>query len=759
MTSAGDRPVAPAPGRLASGFANAVVALRWWVVAFWLLATTLSVLVLPALSEVKRGDNLRGLLPVDAPAVATEIRSVQTFGFPLLGRTVLVQRDPDGLSVYDQARTVANAVGVNTGRYQKMGPLLGALPITNTGGLFPASSERDTTALTYFFARPGIGFATQAQAARRYADRYFDARDDVVGVTGPVPARAQQGKLIGAALPLVELATLTAIVLIVGVNFRSIVAPVLTVATTAIAYVLTLRLSGYVSTLFNVPSPSELEPVVVALLLGVVTDYVVFFCAALRRQLMLGADRLDAARDATAQFAPIIGIAGLAVAAGTGAMLVAESTFFKALGPALMFTVLIALAVAITLVPALMALLGRLVFWPTQPPRHVAEPQPASPEPSGSPGRTSAVSRVAGSRRNASLVVAACVAILALAAVPLVRLDLGVSFVGSLPGDASVARSAAAAQSGFAPGILSPTVVLVEGDALGRQLGALSRLNRELESLDGVAGVLGPGDQPLGLELGILLAESGDAARYLVVLDDKPLGAAAINTVDQLKQQLPMLLRTSGLSEARAGLAGDTATATYIVELTEQDILRITVAAVLANLLMLVLFLRALVAPLFLLAATVLSVAATLGLTTWLFELVEPGAGLTFYVPFAAAVLLLAFGSDYNIFGVGHVWEEARRRPLADAIAIAVPQTTRAIMVAGLALATSFGLLAMVPLASFRQLAFAMCVGILIDVFIVRSLLMPALLTVLGPISAWPSKRLRVAPETPAATSPAPAPG
>jgi RND superfamily putative drug exporter len=125
------------------------------------------------------------------------------------------------------------------------------------------------------------------------------------------------------------------------------------------------------------------------------------------------------------------------------------------------------------------------------------------------------------------------------------------------------------------------------------------------------------------------------------------------------------------------------------------------------------------------------------------FNEINPGAGLTFYVPFAGAVLLLAFGSDYNIFGVGHVWDEARRRPLREAIAVAMPQTTRPITAAGLALAASFGMLALVPLDPFRQLAFAMSVGIALDVLVVRSLLMPALLVTVGPVSAWPSRRLQ----------------
>jgi RND superfamily putative drug exporter len=196
------------------------------------------------------------------------------------------------------------------------------------------------------------------------------------------------------------------------------------------------------------------------------------------------------------------------------------------------------------------------------------------------------------------------------------------------------------------------------------------------------------------------------------------------------------------LGDVTGGLAGDSAAAAFIVDQTSGDLVRLGIAVLAANLLMLVLFLRAVVAAVYLLIGSILSLAASLGLTMLVFGQLDPGAGLTFYVPFAAAVLLVAFGSDYNIFAVGNIWEEARTRPLLEAIVKVMPDTVSAILTAGLALAASFGLLAVVPLVPFRQLAFVMFVGIMLDVLVVRALLMPALLILFGRISAWPSKRL-----------------
>lgn len=739
MSSAAPPPTAPSAGadkgrRVSAFVARVLVAGRWWVIAFWIAAVLGATVVLPSLSESRGSSSLKGLVPEGTPAVANELRSVELFGFPLIGRTAVVQRDVDGLSAYDQARTGVAAAAVARRTYPGMERLRGALPLTNGLGVFPSTQETGTTAITYLLFDPDVSFSAQTRIAERYAEQFFGPRDDVVGVTGSVPARAAQGALIRDALPLTELLTLTAIVLIVGVAMRSVVAPVVAVVTTAVAYVMTLRLSGAAAELVGINAPSELEPVVVALLLGVVTDYVVFYLSALRRELEGGVDRLTAARRATLRFGPIVAVAGLAVAAGTGALLVADSLFFRALGPALVLTVLVGLVVAITLVPALMAVLGRWTFWPTRPGKRWSATESA-------PRRVAMVRALARSRRRAALVSVACMAGLGVCALPLLSLNLGVSFVGSLPADSGVRQAADGARAGFAPGILSPTTVLLEGRGLDDDRRQLIELRRALEREPGVAGVLGPGNVPRPVEAGVLVTRDGAAARFMVVLDDPALSASGIDSISALQVRLDGLLAESSL-EGTIGLAGDTAAASFIVDQTTDDLFRIAVAALGANLLMLIIFLRAVVAALYLLVGSILSLMAALGLTMLVFSQLEPGVGLTFYVPFAAAVLLLAFGSDYNIFTVGTIWDEARHRSLPDALVAAMPGTIGAIFVAGLALAASFGLLGVVPLLPFRQLAFVMSVGIVLDVLVVRSVLLPAMLTVFGSVSAWPSSRL-----------------
>ena len=203
------------------------------------------------------------------------------------------------------------------------------------------------------------------------------------------------------------------------------------------------------------------------------------------------------------------------------------------------------------------------------------------------------------------------------------------------------------------------------------------------------------------------------------------------------------LLRSAGLSGARVAYGGQTALADDTVSRVLDDLARVAVVAILVNLLLLALFMRALVAPLYLVASSILGLLASLGLTTLFFQRVLGQDDLTYYVPFAAAVLLVALGSDYNVFVAGRIWDEARRMRLREAIAVAAPQAARAVTVAGLALAASFALLAIVPLRSFREFAFVMAVGVLIDTFIVRTLLVPALTSLFGERAWWPGRRVR----------------
>jgi RND superfamily putative drug exporter len=435
-----------------------------------------------------------------------------------------------------------------------------------------------------------------------------------------------------------------------------------------------------------VAAPGELEPIVVALMLGITTDYSIFFLTGMWWRLRLGKPDRDAARGAIREYLPIVLTAGFIVACGVAALVVAESGLFRELGPGLAVTVLVGLVVAVLLVPALLAVLGRWVFWPSRWPADVDPDSVSGPAEAGGSVSRSRLIEFLVDRRRAAAVAAAVAVLLAVAASPLLALRAAVAPIASLPADNPARVATEAAAAGFAPGILSPAEVILSEPGIADRRAALSALDAVLQRQPGVTTVLSPDDQPLLEPLGLFLAPDRGAACYLIILDSDPLGAAAVEHLRMLRAAMPELLASVGLGGAEVAYAGDTAVGLALIEQADADLGRVTFAVALVSLLLLVLFLRALVAPLYLLICNLLAVGAALGLTTLVFQVLGGADGLVFYVPFAAAVLLVALGSDYNVFSVGYIWAEARHRPLPEALTVAVPRSTRAISAAGLAL-------------------------------------------------------------------------
>ncbi|CAA9550941.1 MAG: hypothetical protein AVDCRST_MAG79-2698, partial [uncultured Thermoleophilia bacterium] len=537
---------------------------------------------------------------------------------------------------------------------------------------------------------------------------------------------------------------------------RGVIAPLMVLFAVAIAYLVSVRVVGWAGGALGYAVPGELEPLMVVLLLGVVTDYAIFFLSSFRRRIGIGDPRLEAARTAVVDTGPIVVVAGVVVAVGTATMAVAELEFFRVLGPGMGLTVLTGLVVSVTLIPALLAVFGRVLFWPTRIGHGATRP------PRQLPHRRSSLFAATRPRLVAPLVVVVCTAVLVALGSGMSRTALGFTVIRGLGHDTEAQVAARAAAAGFAPGILAPTVLLLEEDEIVREPLELIRFEQLLEQQPGVAGVIGPREQLVGVPLGAVLARNGDAARYALILDADPFGAPGIERLRRIQRSLPGLLAEAGLSGATVSIGGNTALALQTVDTLRSDLLRIAVVALLANFVLLLAFLRAPVAALYLLGASVLGLAAALGLTTFVFQGLLGQAELTYYVPFAAAVLLLSLGSDYTIFVAGRVWQEARGRPLREAVAGAAAGAGSAVTAAGAALALSFALLAIVPLDTFRTLAFALAAGVVLDAFVVRTVLVPALIATVGERSRWPYGRFGLgepacaAPTAPASSGRAP---
>jgi putative drug exporter of the RND superfamily len=782
----------PAPkaaaGLLARGYALVVVSLRLLIIAGWAGAIAAAIVFLPPLST---SNTLSELIPPGSPAAHAESDATRLFGFPLDAAVAIVQRDPRGLPTATQVRAIRQAlaadreVGGQLGQLSRAaqaegvaealarashlsaalalagppspGPpggipgLAGAFPLPNDPDLLPGTAEHSTTIITFLYFQPGTSFGQQTAGANAYVHWYLNQPGDhVIGVTGPIPAEYAQSQLIQHYLWWVELFTVLAIAVILGLRFRSAGAPLAALACAGTAYVLAVRIVAWIAQRMGVSVPPDLDPVLVVLLLGVTTDYSVFFLDGMRARLAEGVPKVRAARLATAEYAPIILAAGLIVAAATASLAVARTELLRAFGPALALTVLTAMVVSITLQPALMTVFGGMLFWRVR--LRLRRQGTRDPR---APGAGFTLARTAAAWPVALLIAAACTAGLLAAASDVRHLRLGSPLIGELPSSATAARASAAASDGFAPGILSPTEILVIGPGVTTQSAALARLQHELAGQPGVAELIGPSNfpaQPGGVggvgSLNPMLASSGGAARYVVVEKTDPLDATAIGRVRALQARLAGLGRSAGLSGVRFEVAGQTALIADSIDSIFADLGRVALAIMLVTLILLVLFLRSLLAPVYLLAASVLAVFATLGLALLICQAVLRSGSMVYFVPFAAGVLLVSLGSDYNVFVVGRIWEEARGRPVPDAVAIAAPGASRAITTAGVALAASFAMLAVIPLEQFRQLAITMAVGIVLDAIVVRSLLVPALVALFGRLGMWPGKR----PEPPTRT-------
>jgi RND superfamily putative drug exporter len=718
-------------------YARAAIWLRWPLAAAVIAGVVIAAVQLPSFESVDHGA-LGNLVPPKSQAIKAEQDAYTRFGVPILSRTLVVQRDPAGLDDREQLAVVARAAAA---RGAGAGAIFGAVPYVNRPEIAPATGEHGTTAVTGLFFDPGLNPLEQPARARDFVARTHPPH--VVGVTGSIPAQVAQGDLVLSRLPVVEVATALLVALMVGLYFRSLIAPLLTVGTVAMAYLLTDRMLAQLAKQYDISVPQEVHPVIVVLLFGVVTDYSIFYLSRARELLQAGHTRRQAAVEATAGITGIVTAAAVTVAGASMALYASDLPFLRAFGPAMAGSVLIAWLVVVLFVPVSLGIFGRLLFWPSTcgpdagaapGPVPVPGPAPADEAPRGSP-----LVRVAVGHPLVMSV--ACLIVLGFAVSGVGHLRLGNPVISSLPADSQVREGYDAVRAGIGPGAAAPTVLLLRSPGVERHLPQVAAFERWLRHRPGVADVVGPAD--VRLKQPRELALSGDDARFLILFADDPMGGRAVERFRALERATPAGLAASGLPGATAAFAGDTAVTAEMVHSTTVNLLRIGAVVLVLLFLILAAYLRAIIAPLYLLASSVLALLAAVGLSTYVFQDLLGHDGLSYFTVITAGVLLVALGSDYNVFLVGDIWREAKHRPAREAIVIAASRTSKPITVAGLVLSLSFALLALVPVTLFAEIAVVMSLGLLVDTFVVRTLLAPALISLFGSAGSWPGGRLR----------------
>ncbi|GAA2444082.1 MMPL family transporter [Streptomyces lavendulocolor] len=455
-------------------------------------------------------------------------------------------------------------------------------------------------------------------------------------------------------------------------------------------------------------------------LIGIGVDYFLFLLFRFREELRRRPDehhRLVAA-DVAGRVGTAVTSAALTIVAAFATLGVATFGQFRVLGPSVAVSVLVMLVASLTLMPALLAVAGRKMFWPS---RILSEKA----------GRAGAAGRTGETvARRPLLVAVASVALLGALAVGAagVRMDFG---TGGTPRDTPAAATAREIASALPPGVSDPTTVYVTADD-GRVLdpAGLGALHRALSAVAGVGEVAAP---------------VFDADRTAARLD-------AYLTVDAQSQRARDLVagpvREAVREATPAGLTahvgGTAAVFADVATAVDRDLRTVFPVAAALIALILVVLLRSLAAPVVLMLAIGLCFAATFGASALVFQHIGGQAGVTFVLPLVLFLFVVALGTDYNILISDRLREEmSHGGPARAAVARAVRHTAPAIATAGVVLAASFGSLAVNADPSTRQLGFATALGILLSAFVVSLLLVPAAAALLGRGMWWPVRGAR----------------
>jgi RND superfamily putative drug exporter len=451
---------------------------------------------------------------------------------------------------------------------------------------------------------------------------------------------------------------------------------------------------------------------ITVVLVGIGVDYFLFLLFRLRERLRMGEDRRTAAARAAGGVAPVIASAALAIVAAFATMLLAEFGQFRVIGPAVAISVLVMLVAGVTLMPAVAAVTGRALFWPS---RSWAKERTNGP--AARLGRR--IARAPG--RTALPVITLLVVLSTFALGTTMSYDQNERSGPATP----ATRTANTIDGAFSKGASDPQHVYVKASRGTLSPRQIEPLRARLASVAGVSAV---GQ--------IQLASSHRAARVDVALKD---GAVTKNAMDVVRGPLREAARDSAPAGTTTLVGGTAAIYADVSDSVNRDMKLIFPVAAGLILFILMATLRSAVAPLYLLTAVVLEFAATLGAAVLVFQELGGATGVAFVLPLVLFLFVVALGTDYNILMTARLREEMLAgKPARTAVAEAVRHVAPAVAAAGLVLASSFGTLMLESNEVAKQQGFAMAFGILLASLVVSSILVPALTALAGRRAWWP---------------------
>ncbi|MFE7353409.1 MMPL family transporter [Streptomyces sp. NPDC057543] len=670
---------------------------KWLTLIAWLIIIAVSVPLAGELSGIEKDE-----LTVELPrgAESTEVAGLaDRFADGRISLGIVVYARAEGLTAEDRAKVAADIEEFAT---------LAAGPVG------PARPSADGKALTALVPLDKVDGAALADNAKKVRDRATAGRPDglearLTGPAGNSLDATDARESTGRALTVITVLVVAGLLLI---TYRSAILWLLPLLVVGVALLTTQAVSYLLAKGFGLTVGGGNEIVVTALLFGVGTDYAMLLLARYREELRVHDDRHLAARTALRRAVPAIAASAATVSIGLLCLTRADVGFNYTLGPAGAIAIVCGLAAMTTLFPAVLVLLGRWVFWPRVPRAGAAVKNAGHHLWDRIGGRISRRPRLVwiGS--------ALVLTVLALGSLGLrTGLDdehLVVGKPGSIAGQDLLAAHYPAGQSRPA-------------EVIGKA-GAAPAIAAALKGIDGVAEVA-PAEK----------STDGTLAVTRAVLKDSADSAAAARTVDRIRTAV------HAVPDADAQVGGPTAMAQEKAAAQAHD-REVVIPLVLAVVfLVLVALVRALVAPLLLMATVVLSYFAALGISRQLFQHVLGFPAVDVQVMLIGFLFLVALGVDYNIFLVHRIREEAGHRGHRAGVLAGLTSTGGVITSAGAVLAATFAALTTAPQVAFIEIGLVVAIGVLIDTFLVRSVLVPALALDVGRTFWWPGRPVSTA--------------
>ena len=664
---------------------------KWFVLAFWLAAFVILGSFAGKLTDVQNNE-ASSWLPGNAESTRA-LEKMEPFQDPNAIPTTVVYEKESGLTAEDMA-----ALKQQAAELQQMDDVSEQV-------IGPIPSEDGQAAQTT------VTFDLGANGWNKMPD-IADEIHEITGVDGgEVYISGAGGQAVDSAESFEGLdgtlvfAALGVVILLLLLTYRSPILWTLPIFSVVVALSTSLGLIYFLAKYADLTVNGQSQAIVSILVIGAGTDYALLLVARYREELRRHEDRHEAMAFALHRATPAIIASGSTVIAGMLCLMLAEMNSTSGLGPVAAIGVAVALLAMITLLPALLVIFGRWIFWPKRPAF-------ASDEPTSTGIWARVGNSIARRPRKVWVVTSVALAVASLAAFSLNTNGLSTEETYTKDFD-SVTGQRVLTEHGLADSS-TPVMVVANADQ-GAEVA---------EAMRGIDNLEEPSEP---------IVQDGVAFITANLTVDSTT-TAAFDTVEEVRTAVHAVEGADALVGGQSALYDD------MLNANTRDSKVIIPVTLVVVLLILMLLLRAIASPLILIATVVLSFGATMGISTLVFTYVfdYPGADPSF--PLFVFVFLVALGIDYNIFLMTRVREETMTRGTRQGSLVALSATGGVITSAGLVLAATFGVLATLPLVFLVELGFAVALGVILDTIIVRSVLVTAINLDLGNKIWWPSK-------------------